>query len=140
MHIRPATTIDYPELRSLYLASRQAAFFWEDAAKMSMQDFDHDTRDEQILVAVAADDQPIGFISLYLPDNFIHCLFVAPTAQHQHVGGQLLTAGLQRLQLPARLKCVARNDSALAFYEAQGWQRESLNSDGEPYWNLVFKE
>jgi ribosomal protein S18 acetylase RimI-like enzyme len=139
MNIRQAISGDYPQLRNIYLSSRQAAFFWEDAAKMTLSDFDRDTVDEQIWVAIDEKGQLTGFISLYLPDNFIHCLFVAPTAQHQHTGSQLLAAGLTHMGRPARLKCVARNTNALAFYEAHGWQRESLNTDDEPYWNLIFK-
>lgn len=139
MNIRQATSSDYPQLRQIYLDSRQSAFFWEDASKMTLTDFDHDTKDEQIWVAETAAPQLAGFISLYLPDNFIHCLFVAPAAQHQHAGSQLLAAGLQHTGRPARLKCVARNTNALAFYEAHGWQRAGLNTDDEPYWNLIFE-
>ncbi|WP_315968932.1 GNAT family N-acetyltransferase [Enterococcus massiliensis] len=135
--IRPSIPTDKPLLQKIFYDSRKAAFFWEDSAKYQLTDFDQSTQEE--LVLVAQDQEKIcGFISLYLPENFIHNFFVAPEATGQHIGKQLLTAGLARLERPARLKCVSKNQLALAFYLKNGWEKEWETIAPENYWNLIY--
>ena len=63
----------------------------------------------------------LGFISVWEPDHFIHHLFVHPDHQRQGIGQLLLSSLYSWLALPYRLKCVAKNQVALAFYEKNGW-------------------
>lgn len=77
VNIRAATERDYPDLRIIYLESRRRTFHWAETEKMTLDDFDRDTVDEYILLA-EEDNHILGFASLYLPDNFIHNLFVTP--------------------------------------------------------------
>lgn len=79
LNIRTAVVTDYPDLRNIYLESRHARFHWAHPENMSLQDFDSDTVDEHIIVAENEDGQLLGFASLYLPDNFIHLLFIHPS-------------------------------------------------------------
>ena len=75
IHIREMALQDKPRLRQLYLESRRTTFYWDDPELMHLEDFDRDTEAELVFVA-EVEETVIGFISLYVPDNFIHCLFV----------------------------------------------------------------
>lgn len=107
---------------------------------MRLDDFDRDTSEEQILLA-EENNQVLGFASLYVPDRFIHNLFVHPSAAGKGVGKQLLQQSVAVLGTPVTLKCVSDNDKALTFYKKQGWK--AVVEEGEPgsrYWVLQYKE
>ena len=108
-------------LRELYVASRAATFTWMDATMFTLADFDTDTAAECIWVA-SRNDKVQGFISVWLPDHFIHCLYVNPAATGRGIGSALLKYCLAHIGRPARLKCKIRNTTALRFYEAHGWE------------------
>lgn len=111
---------DLPALRELYLKVRQATFTWFDTSHYQLSAFDADTAEEYTLVA-HIDDKVIGFVSAYLPDNFIHHLYVDSNYQKHGVGTGLLKAILEKLKLPVGLKCLENNRSAVAFYEKHGF-------------------
>lgn len=128
---------DRVDLRELYYNSRKVTFDWQDSSKFKVEDFDRDTLEEVVLVA--EDDGTIcGFISLYLPDNFIHCLFIAPESKRRGLGQKLLLEAKQRLELPMKLKCVSKNTQTLEFYKKAGWQQVNEVQEDEPYWNLIY--
>lgn len=128
---------DRVDLRELYYNSRKVPFDWQDLSKFKVEDFDRDTLEEVVLVA--EDDGTIcGFISLYLPDNFIHCLFIAPESKRRGLGQKLLLEAKQRLELPMKLKCVSKNTQTLEFYKKAGWQQVNEVQEDEPYWNLIY--
>ncbi|WDF82598.1 GNAT family N-acetyltransferase [Lacticaseibacillus pabuli] len=137
MKIRAMIPTDRPQLRRLYLHTRQQTFTWEDPADMRLQDFDQDTAGELVLCATN-DKHIIGFVTIWRDDDFIHCLFVDPNHQGKGIGQSLLNCALSHMKRPASLKCVAKNGSALSFYEHNGWQRTTINTDNEPYWNMIF--
>ncbi len=112
---------DRPALRRLYLEARRASALWEASAALALEDFDAAVAGELVLAA-RRDGRIAGFVSAWLPDNFIHLLFVAPTALRSGVGGALLAACLERIGRPATLKCLQANADALAFYRRHGWE------------------
>ncbi|UOQ74229.1 GNAT family N-acetyltransferase [Hymenobacter cellulosilyticus] len=123
-------------LRQLYLAARQQAFTWLDSAQFALADFDTVTQGETILVALLQ-DQPVGFIAWWPPDNFIHFLFVAPAQAGSGVGKALLQACLAQIGRPATLKCLQQNSSALGFYQHLGWTIQDVGTSSEgPYYLL----
>lgn len=135
--IREMSEEDRVDLRELYYNSRKVPFDWQDLSKFKVEDFDRDTLEEVVLVA--EDDGTIcGFISLYLPDNFIHCLFIAPESKRRGLGQKLLLEAKQRLELPMKLKCVSKNTQTLEFYKKAGWQQVNEVQEDEPYWNLIY--
>jgi ribosomal protein S18 acetylase RimI-like enzyme len=136
IEIRPASPDDVAALRELFFAARIAAFFWAVPDLLQREDFDAATQDEPILVAVL-NEQIVGFVSWWPPENFIHNLFVDPTHQGRGIGPQLLTAALRQIGRPATLKCVQKNVRALAFYRRHGWLIAGEgDTAGEPYYLL----
>ncbi|MGM0168584.1 hypothetical protein IGI39_004339 [Enterococcus sp. AZ135] len=138
IQIREMILQDKPRLQQLYLESRRATFYWDDPELMHIEDFDHDTEDERIFVA-EAQQTIIGFISLYVPDNFIHCLFVDDDYKGNGAGHRLLKEAKRQLQLPMTLKCLSRNKPALAFYEKEGWQKLHEVKIHDAYWNMIYR-
>lgn len=138
IQIREMTTQDKPSLRQLYLESRRETFYWDDPELMHIEDFDRDTEDELIFVA-ESQQTIIGFISLYVPDNFIHCLFVDSSFKGQGAGHLLLEKAKQQLQRPLKLKCLSRNTPALAFYEKEGWEKVHEVKIRDAYWNMIYR-
>lgn len=140
MLIREASTVDYPQLRQIYLDSRRQSFHWANPEEMTLDDFDQDTVEEHILLA-EDDSQILGFASLYLPDRFIHNLFVRPDATGKGVGHLLLQHAVAKLGTPTTLKCVSENDKAMSFYKKRGWKAVVEEGEmGAKYWVLVYNE
>ncbi|MFO1443900.1 GNAT family N-acetyltransferase [Bacillus sp. Bva_UNVM-123] len=139
MEIRVANELDYPQLRNVYLQSRRKNFFWENAEEMVLEDFDEHTVGEYIIVA-EENNHILGFASLYLPDNFIHNLFVHPDFFGKGVGGRLLNASIEKMNRPLKLKCVSKNQKAMEFYERNGWKK--VVEEGDPndkYWVMIYE-
>jgi ribosomal protein S18 acetylase RimI-like enzyme len=114
-------TNDLPALRELYLKVRQATFTWFDTSHYQLSNFDTDIAGEYTLVA-HIENELAGFVSAYLPDNFIHHLYVDRTYQKRGVGTELLKAILEKLKLPVGLKCLENNGNAVDFYEKYGFK------------------
>ncbi|MGE7695728.1 N-acetyltransferase family protein [Lysinibacillus sp. NPDC094177] len=138
MNIREANKLDYPELRKIYLESRRKNFHWAASEEMTLDDFDNDTIEEHIIVA-EEDNRLLGFASLYLPDNFIHNLFINPNYFGKGIGGQLLNASIEKMNKPLRLKCVSENHKALKFYEKNGWKKVIEEGEKEKYWVMIYE-
>lgn len=136
---REFQTQDANGLAQIYLEERVATFHWVNAAQFTLSDFSFDTEGEFILVAVS-ESTPVGFCSVWLPDNFIHHLYVSKRRQRQGVGTALLSAMLDRLPRPVRLKCVIKNKRACRFYERLGWTIEGQSPTGPTgaYYNYVL--
>jgi len=139
MIIRVANELDYPELRNVYLQSRRKNFFWENTEEMTLEDFDKHTVEEYIILA-EENNHILGFASLYLPDNFIHNLFVHPDFFGKGVGGQLLNASIEKMNRPLKLKCVSKNQKAMKFYERNGWKKVvEEGNPNEKYWVMMYE-
>lgn len=139
MNIRVANELDYSDLRMIYLESRRKNFHWADIDGMTLEDFDKHTIGEYIILA-EEDAHILGFASLYLPDNFIHNLFVHSDFLGKGVGRQLLNASIEKMNKPLRLKCVSENQKALKFYENMGWKKVVEEGNiGEKYWVMIYE-
>ncbi|CFR23246.1 GNAT family N-acetyltransferase [Yersinia kristensenii] len=120
IQIRQYQESDRPFLRTLYLASRRAAFSWLDEERFHLEDFDSAILDETILVAIDGDNH-LGFASLFIAENFLHNLFVAPHIQQRGVGKALLLAAQNLFTGQGSLKCLTKNQQARVFYQKHGW-------------------
>ncbi|WP_317205047.1 GNAT family N-acetyltransferase [Janthinobacterium sp.] len=119
--VRPANAADAAALQHIY-ASCVGTAGWLPAAARARPDFALASRGESVHVACDANGAVIGFVSIYLPESFLHHLFVLPRRQGQGVGGSLLASLEAWLAPPWRLKCVRANRRAHAFYLAKGWR------------------
>lgn len=139
MFVREAREEDYPELRRIYLESRKKHFHWANRNEMALDEFDRDTVEERILLAEDA-GRILGFVSLYLPEDFIHLLFMHPDATGKGAGALLLDHAIAKMNKPVKLKCVSDNQRALNFYMNRGWKKVvEEGNPGEKYWVLAFE-
>ena len=101
VEIRPWRPNDTPALITIFRDSVRLSAAYPTAARQAWapNDIDaaawHDRQTRHLtLVAVDADDRPIGFVELAgdVPTGQIHMLFVAPPAQDRGVAGALLAA------------------------------------------------
>ncbi len=127
MDIRKYTESDRNRLREIYFESRKHVFSWLNISLFSQLDFDRDTQGEVIWVAILA-NCPIGFISLWEPDNFIHHLFIHPDFVGRGAGTALLRVCLSEIGQTITLKCSKSNIKAKEFYLSKGWR---VLSEGE---------
>jgi ribosomal protein S18 acetylase RimI-like enzyme len=132
LRIRSFTESDRPLLEAIYriAGSRQPGC----RRNQKRSDFSRDTEGEAILVAVGHNDEPVGFISVWEPDRFIHHLYVRACSRRKGIGEALLDALRARVAKPWRLKCLRANSEAIAFYLAQGWNEiSSGTSEDGPF-------
>ncbi len=127
IRVRPYQEADRPFLRTVYLASRKAAWTWLDSSEWKLEDFDRVIIGEKIIVA-EQDEKIVGFASIELYENFLHNLFIAPEAQGKGVGSYLIGVVEQNFSRTGALKCLTQNKPAVAFYLNRGWQ---IISSGE---------
>lgn len=130
---------DMLPLSKLFLESRKKSWTWLDSSKWQLADFEAYTQNEIVLVAENS-QQYLGFASIYLQDNFLHHLFVAPSLQNQGVGSTLLASAEQLFTDTGYLKCLTMNKTALAFYKNHDWKIVSTGESDEGAYVLMSKE
>ena len=130
------TENDRGALREIYFESRINAFNWMDDSLFNLNDFDRDTDAECIWVAIV-NGEPVGFISVWEPDNFLHNLFVHPSSTGRGVGSALLKVCLEKIGRPAKLKCLEKNTNAKNFYLSKGWEIISYGDGPDGQYQLM---
>jgi GNAT superfamily N-acetyltransferase len=108
------------DLQKIFLEVRQKTFYWLDIENYSLTDFDHETEAEFVLVALF-DNKVVGFISLWLPGNFIHHFYIDDEYQQHKIGTKLLEEAIQIMKTPITLKCLEKNFRAVEFYKNKGF-------------------
>jgi GNAT superfamily N-acetyltransferase len=120
MKITAIQKSDYEPLRNLFLKERQSTFSWLDPSEFQLKDFDRDIKGELVMVA-RIDGVPVGFISIWMKDHFIHHLYVDNDYQSKNIGTELLKAAIEKTHLPITLKCLENNAKAVEFYFKKGF-------------------
>ena len=123
MRVRPAEPRDLAACADIYLVAARIAFPWV-RPEVIRTDADHIAdlvRDEDVWVAETAGGVA-GFVSIHLPDRFIHSLYVDPARHGRGIGRALLDQALRRCGGHAELKCQERNRVACRFYAERGWR------------------
>ncbi|MHC0441507.1 GNAT family N-acetyltransferase [Flavobacterium sp. 3-210] len=124
---------DYEPLKKLFLEERKSTFLWLDQSEFQLDDFEKLTQGEFILTALI-DDFPVGFISIWLPNNFIHHLYISKKYQGQNIGTELLKAATKKATFPITLKCLEKNTKAIDFYKRKGFvEKGKGNSEHGTY-------
>ena len=121
IEIRRVSAEDFSALRKIYERVRKESFFWMDSREIRPEDFDRDTEGEEIWAAWQG-EEAAGFISLWVPERFIHHLFVSRTFQGQGIGTGLIRKAAEIYGLPLSLKCVCDNRRALDFLLQPGME------------------
>ncbi len=120
LRLRPYLPYDRLACGAIYAAGRRRAFHWCSPELFVPADFDRDSAGEAITVA-EEDGIVRGFVSLWMPDHFVHLLFVDPANHGRGIGRRLLRFVETTFGDWAWLKCQSQNETALAFYRACGW-------------------
>ncbi|MFB2864645.1 GNAT family N-acetyltransferase [Aeromonas sp. MdU4] len=130
---------DIPQLARLFLKSRRHTFHWVDPARFQLEDFEAQTKGEQVWVAEQGGNI-CGFIAIWQPDHFVHHLYVASDWHGQGIGRALLEHGLADTPISS-LKVALRNTAALAFYHRLGWENseETGHCDITGPWRKLFR-
>ncbi|SEO24392.1 Ribosomal protein S18 acetylase RimI [Mucilaginibacter gossypiicola] len=128
LYIRPFNEADRDKLKEIYLLCRIQVFYWIDSLLFTLNDFDAHTRDEDIWVA-ECDGGVVGFMAVWSPDAFIHHLYIDAAHRGKGIGKALLALAKQTYPSPLSLKCLVKNEAALQFYRALGWDVAEEGSD-----------
>ena len=141
MKIRRARREDFPGMREIYLDVRRECFPWLDPASLAPEDFDAETEGEEIWTA-CVDGRLAGFVTVWVPDRFIHLLFVDRLFQGHQAGTGLLDTVRKIYGTPLTLKCVKKNRRAVDFYLSRGWKiaQEAVCSEGAYYLMRLAEE
>lgn len=131
--IRESRDSDLPHLRELFLNERRRTFTEQDLSEFELDDFDKQTQGEYILTALV-NNIPVGFISIWMPNNFIHHLYVDVKHQGKNLGTELLKVAILKTSFPITLKCLKSNIKAVEFYGKKGFVEKSRgNSSNGTY-------
>lgn len=106
--------------RTFFGASIESAEWLPEQGRAT--DFASSSKGEQVYVATARDEQIVGFVSVQAKSAVIHHLYVHPDFRSQGVGYSMLLSLREWLPTPWQLKCVLKNQQALAFYLKNGWR------------------
>lgn len=128
---------DRTALQQLFLKIRKETFTWKDQTAFHLEDFDKETHGEYILVAFI-ENKLVGFISVWLPNNFIHHLYIDKTFQKQGIGKTLLNKIADKTGFPLRLKCLEKNTEAISFYKKIGFTEKEKGGFGNDSF-IVFE-
>jgi GNAT superfamily N-acetyltransferase len=120
--------------QQIYQTARAFAFYWIDPKKFRLRDFSADIKGESIGVAEELNCGVVGFVGIWLPDNFIHHLYVSPERHRRGIGKALLDHALAQVGRPARLKCQRQNRNACQFYRHLGWRPGETGYDSIGDW------
>ena len=112
---------DHEACAAIYLAAAPLAFPWLPADAIRREQLDEALREEELWIA-ERDGAVAGFVAIYLPDGFIHSLYVDPARHRQGIGQALLELAFRRCGGRAELKCQEGNRGACAFYTRLGWR------------------
>lgn len=137
-YTRRAETRDAEFVNAIFAEAVSSAQ-WLPMEATSNANFAKVSDSEMVIVCCREDGAVLGFISVYEVESFIHHLYVAPNCQGQGVGTALLHSLEAWLPMPWHLKCVERNENALAFYASQGWIEENRAQGPEGAYVLLKK-
>ena len=121
---------DEQRLQDLFFKLRKAVY---NDTNSTASDFCKETEGEDILIALL-NNQVVGFISVWVADNFVHHLYVEESYQNLNIGTRLLQAVIEKTGVPVRLKCVETNTKAIEFYSRKGFiEKERGQSESGAY-------
>jgi len=119
--IRRARADELQTCAELYERSGNAAFTWRPKNWFHAAAFHKITKSEEIYVAESR-GAILGIMAFYRPQNFIHCLYIDPSAQGFGIGSALIEAADNIAGGPLALKVDEANSRARTFYDRHGFR------------------
>jgi GNAT superfamily N-acetyltransferase len=141
--LRGYEAADRDDCARIFVAAQRFAFPWEPPGTVVEADFDRSIRGEELWLAEVAPQAPrsgraswqvAGLVSVFMPDRFVHSLFVDPAFHGRGLGSALLDRALYATGGHASLKCDERNRKACLFYERRGWRASEWGWDPAGAW------
>ena len=128
------------ELVSLYNQIRRETSTWLDKEEVTIEDFSDQVEVETIYIAYE-EERMIGFLTFYVPDNFIHLFFIEEKNQGSGVGSKLLEEiDSDFYDEEISLKCLIHNESAISFYKHKGFKIvETHEEENDKGYHLMKK-
>lgn len=118
--IRRARADERDAAAALYERAGNEAFTWRPPGWFKAADFLDHTKTEEVYVAVS-NGAILGVLAFFRPSNFIHSLYVEPSAQGFGIGAALVEAAAKIADGPLALKVDEPNTKARAFYAKLGF-------------------
>lgn len=133
--IREPTLNDEKTLELIFLITRRKTFTSQSPETFQLSDYAESTAGEEIWVA-EIDGIVVGFVSMWVQDDFIHNLFVHPDWHGMGIGTALLKKAESRLKYPMELKVKLENLKACKFYQKHGWIEVDISQNPkEPFFS-----
>ncbi len=126
--IRPPTPRELPACAEIFAAG-QGEILPIGAGPSSPADFATAVAGEQLTVAVGVTGTVAGFVSLWVPDRFVHFLHVRAACRGRGLARRLLHHARRQAGGPLELKCLLGNAPALACYHRLGWYEVGRDLD-----------
>lgn len=98
--------------------------------------FENATQGEEIFVALYS-GIIVGIATVWIPDAFVHYLFVDQEIRHKGVGRAMIERLAEQYESPLTLKCLIENKEAMAFYHATGWHEVETGYSEEGAYALL---
>jgi len=118
--VRPARPDELKACAALYERAGNQAFTWRPKHFFHARDFLRFAEEEEVYVAVSR-GAILGILSFFRPHNFVHCLYVDPSAQGFGIGSALIKTAESVADAPLSLKVDEPNEKARAFYAKHGF-------------------
>ena len=131
--LRPAAPADLDGCARVYVAAAAIAFPWVEPEERGERQFQESVRGEAVWLAEGPKGI-VGIVSIYLPNRFLHSLYVQPACQRRGIGRGLVDLALHHCGGHAHLKCHEANREACRFYLATGWQPAGWGWSPEGPW------
>lgn len=128
------------KLVSLYNQIRKETTNWIDKVEVTLEEFSYQVEVETIYIAYE-EEKIVGFLTFYVPDNFIHLFFVDVTSQGIGIGSDLLAEIISDFEdEEISLKCLIHNDFAISFYKRKGFTIvETYEAENNQGYHLMKK-
>lgn len=118
--IRRARPDELKLCADLYARAGNAAFTWRPPGWFKAADFLEHAKTEEVYVAESR-GAILGVLAFFRPSNFVHSLYIEPSAQGLRLGTALIEAATKIADAPLSLKVDEPNTRARAFYEKLGF-------------------
>ncbi len=129
MLIREFSEPDLDEIANVYNQARASVDCFTQG-NVTTTNFSSLVRNEKILLAIC-ETEVVGFVSIWVPEKFIHHLYIKPENQKKGLANALINACIERYGLPLSLKSLAANVNACHFYENNKWNIEDTGWGSE---------